>query len=237
MTRWTFTSESVTEGHPDKMADQISDAVLDAIIAQDPTARVACETMVTTGLAMVAGEITTEAYVEIPKLVRETINGIGYDNAPVRLRRQHLRRDDLDRPAVARHRPGRGHRLRDPHRVLRRGRPQRPGRRRPGDDVRLRLRRDGRPHAAADLAGPPAGRAPGRGPQVRRPAVPAPGRQDPGDLRVRGRPPGAARHRAHLHPARAGHRLGDDDQARPGRAGDPPDAARAVRRRRLRRAA
>ena len=81
MTRWTFTSESVTEGHPDKMADQISDAVLDAIIAQDPTARVACETMVTTGLAMVAGEITTEAYVEIPKLVRETINGIGYDNA------------------------------------------------------------------------------------------------------------------------------------------------------------
>jgi len=81
VTRWTFTSESVTEGHPDKMADQISDAVLDAIIAQDPTARVACETMVTTGLAMVAGEITTEAYVEIPKLVRETINGIGYDNA------------------------------------------------------------------------------------------------------------------------------------------------------------
>ncbi|MBV9953510.1 MAG: methionine adenosyltransferase [Acidimicrobiia bacterium] len=81
MTSWTFTSESVTEGHPDKMADQISDAVLDAIIAQDPMARVACETMVTTGLAMVAGEITTSAYVEIPKLVRETINGIGYDNA------------------------------------------------------------------------------------------------------------------------------------------------------------
>jgi S-adenosylmethionine synthetase len=81
VTRWTFTSESVTEGHPDKMADQISDAVLDAIIAQDPMARVACETMVTTGLAMVAGEITTSAYVEIPKLVRETINGIGYDNA------------------------------------------------------------------------------------------------------------------------------------------------------------
>jgi S-adenosylmethionine synthetase len=71
----------VTEGHPDKMADQISDAVLDAIIAQDPTARVACETLVTTGLAMVAGEITTDAYVEIPRLVRETINGIGYDNA------------------------------------------------------------------------------------------------------------------------------------------------------------
>ena len=71
MTRqWTFTSESVTEGHPDKMADQISDSILDAILAEDPTARVACETMVTTGLAVVAGEITTSAYVEIPKIVR-----------------------------------------------------------------------------------------------------------------------------------------------------------------------
>ena len=81
MTRWTFTSESVTEGHPDKMADQISDAVLDAILDQDPVARVACETLVTTGLVVVAGEITTNAYVEIPKLVRETVNGIGFDNA------------------------------------------------------------------------------------------------------------------------------------------------------------
>ncbi|CAN5812807.1 methionine adenosyltransferase [soil metagenome] len=81
MSRWTFTSESVTEGHPDKMADQISDAVLDAILAQDPMARVACETLVTTGLAVVSGEITTDAYVEIPKVVRETINGIGFDNA------------------------------------------------------------------------------------------------------------------------------------------------------------
>ena len=79
--RFTFTSESVTEGHPDKMADQISDSVLDAILAEDPMARVACETMVTTGLAVVAGEITTSAYVEIPKIVRETINGIGFDNA------------------------------------------------------------------------------------------------------------------------------------------------------------
>jgi S-adenosylmethionine synthetase len=78
---YTFTSESVTEGHPDKMADQISDAVLDAILAEDPMARVACETMVTTGLAVVAGEITTSAYVEIPKIVRETINRIGFDNA------------------------------------------------------------------------------------------------------------------------------------------------------------
>ncbi|MBA2281137.1 MAG: methionine adenosyltransferase [Acidimicrobiia bacterium] len=78
---YTFTSESVTEGHPDKMADQISDAVLDAILAEDAMARVACETMVTTGLAIVAGEITTTAYVDIPRIVRETINGIGFDNA------------------------------------------------------------------------------------------------------------------------------------------------------------
>jgi S-adenosylmethionine synthetase len=77
--RFTFTSESVTEGHPDKMADQISDAILDAILAQDDRARVACETLLTTGLVMVAGEITTEAYVDIPKIVRETVCGIGYD--------------------------------------------------------------------------------------------------------------------------------------------------------------
>ena len=76
---FSFTSESVTEGHPDKMADQISDSILDAILEQDPMSRVACETLVTTGLAMVAGEITTEAYVDIPSVVRETINRIGYD--------------------------------------------------------------------------------------------------------------------------------------------------------------
>lgn len=76
---YSFTSESVTEGHPDKMADQISDSILDAILEQDPMSRVACETLVTTGLAMVAGEITTEAYVDISAVVRETINGIGYD--------------------------------------------------------------------------------------------------------------------------------------------------------------
>ena len=81
MSRWTFTSESVTEGHPDKMADQVSDAVLDAILTDDPHGRVACETLLTTGLCVVAGEITTSAYVDIPKIARETIKGIGYDNA------------------------------------------------------------------------------------------------------------------------------------------------------------
>ena len=81
MSKYTFTSESVTEGHPDKMADQVSDAVLDAILTEDPNARVACETLLTTGLCIVAGEITTEAYVDIPRIARETIKGIGYDNA------------------------------------------------------------------------------------------------------------------------------------------------------------
>ena len=76
-----FTSESVTEGHPDKIADQISDAILDAVIAEDPDGRVACETMVTTGLAFIAGEITTDVYVEFPTLVRETIREIGYTRA------------------------------------------------------------------------------------------------------------------------------------------------------------
>ncbi len=76
-----FTSESVTEGHPDKIADQVSDAILDAIISKDPLSRVACETMITTGLVFVAGEITTTCYVEIPSVVRETIKDIGYTRA------------------------------------------------------------------------------------------------------------------------------------------------------------
>ena len=76
-----FTSESVTEGHPDKICDQISDAILDAMLAQDPHSRVAVETMVTTGLVHVAGEVTTEAYVEIPKIVRDTVLKIGYDSS------------------------------------------------------------------------------------------------------------------------------------------------------------
>ncbi|MHB8318427.1 MAG: methionine adenosyltransferase [Acidimicrobiales bacterium] len=79
-TRMTFTSESVTEGHPDKMADQVSDSVLDALLEGDPNSRVACETMLTTGLVVVAGEVSTKTYVDIPSLVRTTICEIGYDN-------------------------------------------------------------------------------------------------------------------------------------------------------------
>src|SRR3954452_11254763 len=79
--RYLFTSESVTEGHPDKVADQISDAVLDAVLAQDPMGRVACEVLITTGTCIVSGEITTTTYVDVPTLVRKTIDEIGYNDA------------------------------------------------------------------------------------------------------------------------------------------------------------
>jgi S-adenosylmethionine synthetase len=79
--KYIFTSESVTEGHPDKIADQVSDAVLDAVLKDDPTGRVACETLVTTGICIVAGEITTKTYVDVPKLARSVIDGIGYNDA------------------------------------------------------------------------------------------------------------------------------------------------------------
>ena len=81
MKKWLFTSESVTEGHPDKVCDQISDSILDAVLEKDPMGRVACETSVTTGLVLVAGEISTECYVDIPKVVRDTIKKIGYTRA------------------------------------------------------------------------------------------------------------------------------------------------------------
>src|SRR2546428_12157522 len=87
-----FTSESVTEGHPDKVADQISDAILDAILAKDPLARVACETVITTGLVIVAGEITTDCYVDIPRIIRQTVREVGYTRA-VQVRRPDARRE------------------------------------------------------------------------------------------------------------------------------------------------
>ncbi|MDD4089843.1 MAG: S-adenosylmethionine synthetase N-terminal domain-containing protein, partial [Tissierellia bacterium] len=81
MKKWLFTSESVTEGHPDKMCDQIADGVLDAIMEQDPNGRVACEAITKTGFVLLAGEISTTCYIDIPHIVRETIKKIGYDNA------------------------------------------------------------------------------------------------------------------------------------------------------------
>ncbi|MCK7468045.1 MAG: S-adenosylmethionine synthetase N-terminal domain-containing protein [Desulfosudis oleivorans] len=95
----------MTEGHPDKVADQISDAILDAIMAEDKRCRVACETLVTTGMAFIAGEITTSTYVEMPQIVRDTIKDIGYSSSQDGLRLADLRGDDQHRPPVARHRP------------------------------------------------------------------------------------------------------------------------------------
>ena len=104
---YLFTSESVTEGHPDKVADQISDGVLDAVLTDDPYGRVACETLVNTGLVVVSGEISTETYVDIQDIARETIRKIGYNDADLGLQRGFVRGDQRDRQAVARHRAGR----------------------------------------------------------------------------------------------------------------------------------
>src|SRR5438045_9235647 len=85
MSRYQFTSESVTEGHPDKLCDQVSDAILDAILAQDNKARVACESLAKTGMVVVAGEITTTAWVDLPTIVHATVQGIGSNDSPVGL--------------------------------------------------------------------------------------------------------------------------------------------------------
>ena len=133
-----FTSESVTEGHPDKIADQISDGVLDAVLTDDPLGRVACETLITTGQVMVAGEISTTTYVDIPSIVRSTIRKIGYTRAKYGFDAETCGISvalDEQSPDIAQ---GVNTALRDAGR--RRGRrPVRPpGRRRPGPDVRLR---------------------------------------------------------------------------------------------------
>ena len=101
-----FTSESVTEGHPDKLADQISDAVLDEILAEDPDGRVACETLVTTGLVVVAGEITTKTYVDIPAVVRRTITDVGYTSSKIGFDGANVWRVDSHPGTECRH-PGR----------------------------------------------------------------------------------------------------------------------------------
>ena len=102
-----FTSESVTEGHPDKIADQISDAVLDEVMRQDPKGRVACETLVTTGLVVVAGEITTTAHVDYDELIRNTVKQVGYDDALFGFDSDHLRGHVHHQAPVSRHCHGR----------------------------------------------------------------------------------------------------------------------------------
>ena len=142
---YLVSSESVTEGHPDKIADQISDAILDAVLAQDPTARVACECLLTTGLALVAGEVTTKAAVDYPTVVRKTIKELGYTDAQYGLDYEscsvltsiHEQSPDIAMGVD----PG--------------------GSRRPGHDVRLRLRRNPGVDAPAHLAGSQAHSAPG----------------------------------------------------------------------------
>ena len=103
-----FTSESVTEGHPDKMCDQISDAVLDACLEQDPMSRVACETAAKTGFVLLLGEITTQARINFDELVRRVVTDIGYDRAKYGFDGTHLRRSGCDRPAVRRYCHGGG---------------------------------------------------------------------------------------------------------------------------------
>ena len=168
-----FTSESVTEGHPDKVADQVSDAVLDAVLRDDPDGRVACETLITTGLVVVAGEITTKTYVDVVERRARDDPRDRLHRLRVRVRREHVRRRRRDRPAVARHRAGRRRVVRGAARPRRRrsARPRRRGR--PGDDVRLRVERDAGADADADRARAPDLQAPRRRAQGGRDRLPA----------------------------------------------------------------
>ena len=138
---YLFSSESVTEGHPDKLADRISDAILDAMLREDPRSRVACETLVTTGFVMVSGEITTDGWVDIPSVVRAAITDVGYTNAKFGLDGETcgvVTAIQEQSPDIARGVEDSFEHRRGPFR--RRARPARRGR--PGDDVRLRLPRD-----------------------------------------------------------------------------------------------
>ena len=214
---YLFTSESVTEGHPDKIADQISDAVLDSILAQDPVGRVACETLLTTGLVVVAGEITTSCYVDIPKIVRETIKNVGYTRAKFGFDYETcgvIAAIDAQSPDIAMgvDNLGRG---------------------RPGPDVRLRLHGDGRADAVADHARPQARAAPRGRPQEGRARLSAARRQEPGVGSLRGRQAGERRDGRHLHAARP-RRAAREDPDGHDRARHPPHDPRPPHRTRTR---
>ena len=206
---YLFTSESVTEGHPDKIADQISDGVLDAVMRDDPYGRVACETLVNTGLVVVSGEISTDTYVDIQEIARETIRKIGYTDADLGFSADScavINAIDKQSPDIAQ---GVDPALRGAHRPVRRRRARRRRRRRPGHDVRLRDARDARADAAADLARAQAGQAAGRRAPRRGRALPAPGRQDPGLGPLPRRAAGGDREAADLDPAQGGRGVAD----------------------------
>ena len=203
--RRLFTSESVTEGHPDKMCDAISDSILDALLEQDRLQPGGGRDHGDHRSGARRGRGHHERLRRHPRAGARPDPGDRLRLVGQGLRRRVVRGERGDRRAVGRHRPGRGHRLREPGRVGgRRDRP--PGRGRPGPDVRLRQHRHPGADAAADRAGPPAGPAADRGAQAGRAALPAAGRQDAGDDRVRRRQGRAAGHRRGLHPARRGHR-------------------------------
>ena len=186
--RHLFTSESVTEGHPDKVADQISDAVLDYVLSQDPMGRVACETMVTTGVAVVAGEITTKCHIDYQKIVRNTVESIGYTDASYGFDFKTCAVMASRRYAVAGYRHGRRYRRR----------------RRPGTDVRLCNERISRTHAAADSSGAQTHQETGRRATGRHSELPPAGWQVPGQRGIRWSQADSHRYRRDLHSACAG---------------------------------
>ena len=183
--KFLFTSESVTKGHPDKIADQISDAVLDSLLTDDPKGRVACETLVTTGLVVVAGEITTTTYVRLLRNSPAKPSRKSATPAPNWLRRRNLRRHLHHPQPISRHRHRRRYRRR----------------RRPGPDVRLRLRRNPRADAHADPTRPQPHAQARRSPQAECRQLAPPRRQIPGHHRIYRWPSHPRAHRRHLHAA------------------------------------
>ena len=217
MSQFTFSSESVSEGHPDKVCDYISDSILDACFAQDPRSRVACETLVKSDHVVIAGEITTNAKFDYDKVVRAGGQGDRLHRRERAVLRHDAEADLADHPAVERDRPGR-HLGDQPER--------RPGRRRPGHHVRLRHRRIRGDDAAPDSARPQAHLRPLRRSQGRQGQLPPPRQQVPGLRRLREQPAALRLGGGRLH---ATHAAGGSEEDHRVRArGSRPAGARQV---------